>query len=77
MIPLIFLLRTFITAAIFAVLIHGQIVSIGLFEKLGQDPEVYNTMWGPSEFHCTGRLQNWNIERSTWRNSHSNADPFG
>ena len=31
-------------------------------EKLGQDPEVYNTMWGPTEFHCTGRLQNWNIE---------------
>jgi proline-specific peptidase len=31
-------------------------------EKLGQDPEVYNTMWGPSEFHCTGTLQNWNIE---------------
>jgi L-proline amide hydrolase len=19
-------------------------------------------MWGPSEFHCTGKLQNWNIE---------------
>ncbi len=32
------------------------------FEKLAQDPEVYNTMWGPSEFHCTGTLQNWNIE---------------
>jgi proline-specific peptidase len=31
-------------------------------EKLGQDPEVYNTMWGPTEFHCTGRLQNWNLE---------------
>ncbi len=31
-------------------------------ENMGQDPEVYNTMWGPSEFHCTGRLQNWNIE---------------
>ena len=31
-------------------------------EKLAQDPEVYNTMWGPSEFHCTGKLQNWNIE---------------
>ena len=31
-------------------------------EKLGKDPEVYNTMWGPSEFHCTGTLQNWNIE---------------
>jgi proline-specific peptidase len=31
-------------------------------EKLAQNPEVYNTMWGPSEFHCTGKLQNWNIE---------------
>jgi proline-specific peptidase len=31
-------------------------------EKLAQDPEVYNTMWGPSEFHCTGTLKNWNIE---------------
>jgi proline-specific peptidase len=31
-------------------------------EKLSQDPQVYNTMWGPSEFHCTGMLQNWNIE---------------
>jgi proline-specific peptidase len=31
-------------------------------EKLGQDPEVYNTMWGPSEFYCTGALRNWNIE---------------
>jgi proline-specific peptidase len=31
-------------------------------EKLGQDPEVYNTMWGPSEFFCTGKLQTWNIE---------------
>lgn len=31
-------------------------------EKLGQDPEVYNYMWGPTEFHCTGNLKNWNIE---------------
>jgi len=31
-------------------------------EKLGQDPEVYNHMWGPTEFHCTGILKNWNIE---------------
>src|SRR5690349_8411409 len=30
--------------------------------QLSQDPEVYNTMWGPTEFTCTGRLQNWNIE---------------
>jgi proline-specific peptidase len=31
-------------------------------DQLNQDPEVYNTMWGPTEFYCTGRLQNWNIE---------------
>ena len=31
-------------------------------EKLTQDPEVYNYMWGPTEFHCTGILKNWNIE---------------
>jgi proline-specific peptidase len=31
-------------------------------EKLGQDPEVYNSMWGPSEFHCTGVVKTWNIE---------------
>ena len=31
-------------------------------DKLAQNPEVYNTMWGPSEFYCTGKLQNWNIE---------------
>jgi len=32
------------------------------FENLSRDPEVYNTMWGPSEFRCTGTLQNWDIE---------------
>ncbi len=31
-------------------------------DQLGQDPEVYNTLWGPSEFYCTGRLRDWNIE---------------
>lgn len=30
-------------------------------EKLARDPEVYNNMWGPSEFHCTGTLQNWDV----------------
>lgn len=30
--------------------------------QLNQDPEVYYTMWGPTEFYCTGRLRNWNIE---------------
>ena len=31
-------------------------------DQLAQDPEVYNTMWGPSEFYCTGTLRDWNIE---------------
>ena len=31
------------------------------FEKLTQAPEVYYTMNGPSEFHVTGTLRNWNI----------------
>lgn len=31
------------------------------FEKLVQNPEVYNTMWGPSEFHVTGCLKDWDI----------------
>jgi proline-specific peptidase len=31
-------------------------------EQLGRDPEVYNTMWGPTEFHCTGVLKNWDVE---------------
>ncbi|MHA2391375.1 MAG: proline iminopeptidase-family hydrolase [Promethearchaeota archaeon] len=31
------------------------------FEKLEQNPEVYNTMNGPSEFHITGSLKNWSI----------------
>ena len=28
----------------------------GAFGRLAQDPEVYATMWGLSEFHCTGAL---------------------
>ena len=31
-------------------------------DQLNQDPEVYVTMWGPTEFCCTGRLQNWTVE---------------
>ncbi len=31
------------------------------FEQLMQDPEVYNTMNGPSEFHVTGTLRDWDI----------------
>jgi proline-specific peptidase len=30
-------------------------------EKLMQNPEVYNTMWGPSEFCATGVLKEWDI----------------
>jgi proline-specific peptidase len=32
------------------------------FDQLNQDPEVYHTMWGPSEFYCSGRLRDWDIE---------------
>jgi L-proline amide hydrolase len=31
------------------------------FEKLAQNPEVYNTMNGPSEFFVIGTLKNWDI----------------
>lgn len=31
------------------------------FEKLGGNPEVYNTMNGPSEFHVTGVIKDWDI----------------
>jgi len=31
------------------------------FAKLVANPEVYNTMNGPSEFHVTGTLKNWSI----------------
>jgi proline-specific peptidase len=31
------------------------------FEKLAQAPEVYNTMNGPSEFHVTGVIKDWDI----------------
>ncbi len=31
------------------------------FEKVVQDPEVYLTMWGPSEFQVTGTLKTWDI----------------
>jgi L-proline amide hydrolase len=29
--------------------------------KLMANPEVYHTMWGPSEFHATGTLKEWDI----------------
>ncbi len=31
------------------------------FDKLAKDPEVYNTMNGPSEFHVTGVIKDWDI----------------
>jgi L-proline amide hydrolase len=31
------------------------------FAKLAEHPEVYHTMNGPSEFHVTGTLKNWDI----------------
>jgi proline-specific peptidase len=31
------------------------------FAKLGENPEVYNTMNGPSEFFVVGTLKNWNV----------------
>jgi proline-specific peptidase len=31
------------------------------FEKLAQNPEVYNTMNGPSEFHVIGAIKDWEI----------------
>jgi len=31
------------------------------FAKLGQNPEVYNTMNGPSEFHVIGTIKNWDV----------------
>ena len=31
------------------------------FARLGENPEVYHTMNGPSEFHVVGSLKNWDI----------------
>lgn len=31
------------------------------FASLESDPEVYLTLWGPSEFHCTGTLAGWDV----------------
>ena len=31
------------------------------FEQLSENPEVYHTMNGPSEFHVTGTLKTWDI----------------
>jgi proline-specific peptidase len=31
------------------------------FEKLARNPEVYHTMWGPSEFTPTGTIADWDV----------------
>lgn len=31
------------------------------FAKMDEDPTVYHTMNGPSEFHCIGSLKDWDI----------------
>ena len=31
------------------------------FSKLEKNPEVYHTMWGPSEFHALGTLRDWSV----------------
>ena len=31
------------------------------FNRLAEDPELYNTMWGPSEFRVTGTLKSWDV----------------
>ena len=31
------------------------------FRKMAEDPTVYHTMNGPSEFHCIGSLKTWDI----------------
>jgi L-proline amide hydrolase len=31
------------------------------FMSLMEDPRVYNSMWGPSEFTCTGSLGTWDV----------------
>ncbi len=31
------------------------------FRKMAQNSEVYNVLWGSSEFHVTGKLRDWDI----------------
>jgi L-proline amide hydrolase len=31
------------------------------FKALQEDPEVYNILWGPNEFSCTGALRDWSV----------------
>ena len=37
------------------------------FEKVADNPEVYHTMWGPSEFHVTGTLKGWDVSADLHR----------
>jgi L-proline amide hydrolase len=37
------------------------------FEKVAANPEVYQTMWGPSEFHVTGVLKGWDVSADLHR----------
>ncbi len=49
--------------------LHGCLMDPGLrpewlkqaFSKMDSNPEVYHTMWGPSEFCVTGTLKDWDI----------------
>ncbi len=34
---------------------------VASFAQIDEDPTVYHTMNGPSEFHCIGSLKTWNI----------------
>jgi len=31
------------------------------FDQMAAEPTVYHTMWGPSEFFCTGSLRTWDV----------------
>ena len=37
------------------------------FDKLTANPEVYHTMWGPSEFFVTGTLKGWDVSADLHR----------
>ena len=36
---------------------------VASFAQIDEDPTVYHTMNGPSEFHCIGSLKTWNIHQ--------------
>jgi len=37
------------------------------FDKVAANPEVYHTMWGPSEFYVTGTLRGWDVSAQLHR----------